>query len=216
VETGIEMLGRALFSAQLWYITAIILIVTSQVIRLQQTDPAAWIFWDYAGRLGGLAVLAISPGLRKLAFAREPLRVSVLEAAIWILFIVLVDHYFCGWLRRTLNAALPATVLGLYPQAHGWLHTFDDVAGIGLVAYSEEVIFRRCALRILRPYFGEGGLMITMSSLLFGVYHWWTGIGNIAEAVLIGALLMFFYRRSMALWPVVLAHYLTDIIDFAF
>jgi hypothetical protein len=46
-------------------------------------------------------------------------------------------------------------------------------------------------------------------------YHWWTGIGNIIEAVLIGVLLMLFYRRSAALWPVVLGHYLTDIVDFA-
>src|ERR1700756_2236930 len=37
-----------------------------------------------------------------------------------------------------------------------------------------------------------------------------TGIGNIVEAVLIGVLLTLFYRRSVALWPVVLAHYLTD------
>jgi hypothetical protein len=49
---------------------------------------------------------------------------------------------------------------------------------------------------------------------LFGAYHWWTGIGNIVEAVLIGVLLMLFYRRSGALWPVVLARYLTDIVDF--
>jgi membrane protease YdiL (CAAX protease family) len=53
------------------------------------------------------------------------------------------------------------------------------------------------------------------TSLLFGAYHWWTGIGNIIEAVLVGVLLMLFYRRSAALWPVVLAHYLTDIVDFA-
>jgi uncharacterized protein len=160
--------------------------------------------------------LAISPSLRKLTFTRERLRISVLEVAIWILFIVLADQYFCGWLRRTLNAALPATIVGLYPQSHGWLHIFDSIVGIGLVAYSEEIIFRHCALSILRPYFGEGGIMITMTSLLFGMYHWWTGIGNIAEAVLIGALLMLFYRKSMALWPVVLAHYLTDVVDFAF
>jgi hypothetical protein len=42
-----------------------------------------------------------------------------------------------------------------------------------------------------------------------------TGIGNIIEAVLIGILLMLFYRRSAALWPVVLGHYVTDIVDFA-
>ncbi len=33
-------------------------------------------------------------------------------------------------------------------------------------------------------------------------------------AVLIGVLLTLFYRRSAALWPVVLGHCLTDIVDF--
>ena len=37
----------------------------------------------------------------------------------------------------------------------------------------------------------------------------------LVEAVLIGILLMLFYRRSAALWPVVLGHYLTDVVDFA-
>jgi hypothetical protein len=32
--------------------------------------------------------------------------------------------------------------------------------------------------------------------------------------VLRGVLLVLFYRRSAALWPVVLAHYLTDMVDF--
>jgi hypothetical protein len=33
------------------------------------------------------------------------------EAASWIIGIVLFDHYVCGWIRRTLNTALSATVL---------------------------------------------------------------------------------------------------------
>ena len=55
-----------------------------------------------------------------------------------------------------------------------------------------------------------------VTSALFGAYYWWTGIGSIVEAVLIGILLMLFYLRAAALWPVVIAHYLTDIVDFAF
>src|SRR5262249_26604616 len=61
-------------------------------------------------------------------------------------------------------------------------------------------------------YLNNGYALLVVTSLLFGAYHWWTGIGNIVEAVLIGVLLMLFYRRSAALWPVV--HYLTDIVDF--
>jgi CAAX protease family protein len=127
---------------------------------------------------------------------------------------VLVDHYVCGWIRRTLNTALPATVLGSYPETHGWLHIVDVVFGLALVAYSEEIVFRRSARHLFQIYLNDGYALVVVTSILFGAYHWWTGIGNIVEAILIGVLLMLFYRRSAALWPVVLGHYLTDIVDF--
>jgi uncharacterized protein len=95
------------------------------------------------------------------------------------------------------------------------LHVLDIVLGIALVAYSEEVVFRRCARSLFQKYFSDGLTLVLVTSVLFGSYHWWTGVGNITEAMLIGILLMLFYQRSMALWPVVLAHYLTDVIDFA-
>jgi len=76
-------------------------------------------------------------------------------------------------------------------------------------------VFRRCARYLFEIYLNDGYAMVVVTSILFGAYHWWTGIGNIIEAVLIGILLMLFYRRSATLWPVVLGHYLTDIADFA-
>ena len=85
---------------------------------------------------------------------------------------------------------------------------------MALVAYSEELVFRRCA-QILFQRYARPWVTVLGTSVLFGAYHWWTGVGNIAEAVLIGALLMLFYQRSVALWPVVFAHYLTDVVDFA-
>jgi len=44
-------------AAPLWFFAALVPMVASQIVRLRQSDPAAWIFWDYAGRLGALAVL---------------------------------------------------------------------------------------------------------------------------------------------------------------
>jgi membrane protease YdiL (CAAX protease family) len=201
--------------APVWFVAALVPMVVSQIVRLEQSDAATWIFWDYAGRLGTLAVLGAIPSARTIAFRAKRLRMSRWEAALWVVGIVLVDHYLCGWIRRTINTALPATVLGSYPQAHGWLHIVDAVFGLALVAYSEEIVFRRCARHLFQIYLNDGYAMVVVTSILFGAYHWWTGIGNIVEAVLIGVLLMLFYRRSAALWPVVLAHYLTDVVDFA-
>ena len=106
-------------------------------------------------------------------------------------------------------------MLGAYPASHGWLKIVDDVFGLALVAYSEEMVFRRCARHLFETYLGDGYALVAVTSLLFGAYHWWTGIGNIVEAIIIGILLMLFYRRSAALLPAVFAHYLTDIVDFA-
>jgi membrane protease YdiL (CAAX protease family) len=95
------------------------------------------------------------------------------------------------------------------------LYFIDAVFGLVLVAYSEEIVFRRCARNAFQTYLSDGSALIVVTSILFAAYHWWTGIGNIVEAALIGILLMLFYSRSCALWPVVLGHYLTDVVDFA-
>src|SRR5262249_4299444 len=141
--------------------------------------------------------------------------ISLWEAGLWMTSIVLIDHYLCGWIRRTVNAALPATVLGAYPESSGWLHVFDSAFGLALVAYSEEIVFRRCARDLFCIYLNDGFVLLIVTSILFGAYHWWTGLGNILAALLVGALLRVFYRPAGSLWPAVAAHYLTDVVDFA-
>ncbi len=137
------------------------------------------------------------------------------QIPLWVAGIVLADHYLGGWIRTTINSLLLSTVLGRYPQPTGWLYWVDTVFGIALVGYSEEVVFRRCARDVFQAYPGDGLAMVLVTSLLFGAYHWWTGVGNVLEAVMMGVLFMLFLQRSNALWPVVLSHYLTDIVDFA-
>jgi CAAX protease family protein len=199
--------------APIWFAGALVPMVASQVLRLHQPDPSAWLFWDYAGRLGGLAVLAVTAPA--IAFGREKLRMSYWHVTLWIAAIVLTDHYLAGWIRTTINGVLPGTVLGAYPQPSGFLYWVDTVFGIALVAYSEEIVFRRCARHLLKEYLGDGHVLIVASSLLFAAYHWWTGVGNMIEAAIMGVVFMLFLKRSGALWPVVLSHYLTDIVEFA-
>ena len=199
--------------APIWFVAVLIPMVASQVLRLRQHDPGGWLLWDYAGRLAGLAVLAALAW--PVAFRREKLRMPWMQVPLWVLGIVLADHYIGGWIRTTGNDLFPSTVLGRYPQPSGWLRWFDTLFGIGLVAYSEEVVFRRCARHVFKPYLGDGMLLVFCTSLLFGAYHWWTGAGNILEATVMGVPFMLFYQRSGSLWPVVLSHYLTDIADFA-
>jgi membrane protease YdiL (CAAX protease family) len=199
--------------APTWFVAALVPMVASQMLRLYQHDPSGWIFWDYAGRLSGLAVLATAAPT--IAFRREQLRMAWWQILLWVAGIVLADHYLGGWIRTTINGLLPSTVLGRYPQPTGWLYWFDTVFGIALVGYSEEVVFRRCARDVFQAYLGDGFAMVLVTSLLFGAYHWWTGLGNVLEAAMMGVLFMLFLQKSNALWPVVLSHYLTDVVDFA-
>jgi membrane protease YdiL (CAAX protease family) len=106
-------------------------------------------------------------------------------------------------------------VLGVYPQPTGWLYLIDLVFGLALVAASEEIIFRQCARYALQPFLSSSAVGILGTSLVFGFYHWWVGLGNILLATILGILLAIMLRRSVALWPVALAHYLVDLIAFA-
>ena len=189
--------------------------IASQVVRLQQTDPAAWIASDYAGRVGALAVLAIIPAARAVAFQKFRLAISWWEVVGWTLAVVLADRFLDGLILKAFGPLLANTRIATYPVTTGWLHVVDIVFGLALVAVSEEVLFRRCARHVLQPYLGNGVAMVVASALLFGAYHWWTGIGNIISVTLIGVILMVFYMRSKALWPVIAAHYVTNVIAFA-
>ena len=201
--------------APAWFIAALLPMVASQLVRLQQTEPAAWIACDYAGRIGALAVLAIIPAARAIAFQKSRLAISWWEVAAWILATVFVDRLLDGVISKAFGPALANTRIATYPVTTGWLYVIDIAFGLALVAISEEILFRRCARCVLQPYLGSGVAMIAASALLFGAYHWWTGIGNIISVTLIGVMLMVFYMRSKALWPVVTAHYVTNIVAFA-
>lgn len=198
-----------------WFVAVLIPMIASQIVRLHQHDAGSWIFWDYAGRLGGLAVLAVIPSARAVAFQWGKRRMSLWKIALWIVGIALFGVYLGRWMSSIVNAAFPATVLGVYFRPSGWLYFVDLVFGMALVAGSEEIVFRRCARHAFQPYLGNGYASVVATSLLFGCYHWWAGLGNIVETTMIGLLLMLFLQRSVALWPVALAHYLIDVIDFA-
>src|SRR5215467_14090991 len=98
--------------APAWFVAALIPMVASQVVRLHQHDPATWIFWDYAGRISALAILAATPSARGVAFPLEKLRMGLWQVVAWIVGIVIADHFLGSWVRRTINTALPTSVLG--------------------------------------------------------------------------------------------------------
>jgi hypothetical protein len=196
-----------------WLGAVLAVMVASQIIRMHQPDAGSWIFWDYAGRVGGLMMLAVLPTTRVVAFRLDRRQMALWQIAVWIAGIC-VALRLSQWLGYFINKTFPATIFGVYPRTDGWLHFFDLAFGLALVAVSEEIIFRRCTRHVLQPLLGDGYVAVIAASLVFGCYHWWAGLGNVVLAVIIGTLLMLMFRQSVALWPVVLAHYFADFITF--
>lgn len=196
-----------------WFALALVPLVASQLMRLHQHTAAGWLVWDYAGRIVALAILAAIPATRAIAYRKEKRRLSLLRIGVWMAGLVLLDR-LTQWPQRLINATFPASIIGTYPYPTGWLNVFDLIFGLALVAASEEIIFRRLLRNASQSYLGDGAFAILITSLIFGAYHWWSGIGNVLLATTIGILFMVMYRRSGALWPVMLAHYLVDLIAF--
>jgi hypothetical protein len=189
--------------------------VISQIIRLDQYSPLAWLFWDYAGRIGALFVLLAFPQARAIAFQRQPLRTSWWETILWVVGMALLSLTVTHWISEDINAWMPGTALGGYPKVQGELWLFDMTVGVALVGFHEEILFRRCARAVFRPWVGDGARMVILTAFLFAAYHWWTGLGNIASVFVFGIYAMLFLRRTGAIWPLVLGHFLTDAIAFS-
>lgn len=188
--------------------------IASQLLRLSTASTPLWLAADYAGRLGALAVLAAIPAARAVAFAREPLKIGLPEMTLWVVGLVAFHRVAGLALDDYVRATFPDLALGGYPVAQGWLRAVDLLIGLPLVAFVEEVLFRRCARAVLAPWLGDGVAMVLATALLFAAYHWWSGLGNITAAFLFGVAAMLFYRRAGMLAPVVLAHFLCDLANF--
>src|ERR1700726_2025993 len=83
----------------LWLLVALLPMVASQLIRLHQTSAPGWVICDYSGRLATLATLLFIPATRKIAFWRQPLRISFWEIGLWSLALLFVNFYVGAWVR---------------------------------------------------------------------------------------------------------------------
>jgi hypothetical protein len=198
-----------------WFLAAVAPMLVSQAVRLCQTDALSWIAWDYAGRIIALAVLAAIPGARRVAFRSERVGIAWWEVLLWVVALLAFDRIVDHAISNSLTAMFPGTRIGQYPSFHEWLFIIDIAFGLALVAYSEEVIFRRCGRAVVADLVGDNSTMVIVTAVMFASYHWWTGIGNMTAAMVFGTLAMLLYRRAGMLLPVVLSHYLCDVLNFS-
>lgn len=208
VEAGpASQMRRGLFVA---FFAILALSVPFQFWRLNQADAAAWLSIDYLMRTAVLIALAAARPTRHIAFKTRPIQIEKTELVAWFLGVAVLAA-ICGHepLWRTAEASVPDIRLDFPPRTTGILHFIDLTFGLMLVAIHEEIFFRRVARIVFRPL-GDGIGMVAASSMIFGLFHWWTGLPNMLLATAAGVFLMLLYRRAGALWPAVLAHYLID------
>jgi len=118
--------------------------------------------------------------------------------------------------RLPLKELIPGTELFVYPKVDfGTVYRLDVTFGLALVAISEELIFRILAIRVIRAFTDSQIWLIVVSSVVFGVIHWSSGVPDIIYDTLSGGLLMMLYLRSGTVLGPVAAHYLIDLWYFA-
>lgn len=205
---GAESKSSAPPGAVFSFFAILAVMVLIQFWRLAQTDPESWLAIDYLLRVSAFLLLAAIPAARICVFRRVRCRIGKGELALWLLAAIGMTLLFVP-VGDFLTGLLPDIRLGGYPRPDGVARFIDLTFGLALAATHEEVFFRRFA-RIAFRRLGDGAPMVIVTSVIFGLFHWWTGLPNMILTVIFGGFFMLFYRRARALWPVALAHYLVD------
>ncbi len=116
---------------------------------------------------------------------------------------------------RLLLDLLPETRLGSIPFIPpGWMEAMDLSAGLALVAISEELVFRGVLQARLSAYFQSKPIGLLSTAILFGLVHWSNGLGSVLQTALVGFAFGLCVMRGRSLLPVILAHYVADLLVF--
>jgi membrane protease YdiL (CAAX protease family) len=94
------------------------------------------------------------------------------------------------------------------------LYWLDLSVGLFAVALSEELIFRKFALRWLEAAGRTPLQIIVISAVVFALIHWGSGPGRLLYAFVAGIFYMTAYYHLRRLWPTVLAHWIENFLSF--
>ena len=179
-------------------------------------DPVWWLLQDYGCRLVILGCLVFQ--IRRHRWAAAIMRV---QAAPWPTLVLWTVSATAGALvlipgpGSLLLTFLPETRLGSVPEIPGnGLHLLDLTAGLALVSLTEELVFRGALQVRLALFFRSEVAGVIAASVLFGLIHWSNGVGSVIQTTLVGLWFGLCVRRSRSLIPVIVAHYVADMLVF--
>src|SRR3989338_2073304 len=177
----------------------------------------SWLLIDYSVRISALSIILYLVK-RKISFSSEFVLVKieikplVIWAAVSSIIGIAVDQI--GW--RYLERILPETQIMSFPKIKNpFVKGFDLTAGMLLVSITEELIFRGYYFSVLRSYTKNPFIIISISSLMFGLIHWSLGLHGIIVAAIWGILPMIAMWKTGSVFPAIIAHYVTDFVGFS-
>jgi membrane protease YdiL (CAAX protease family) len=197
-----------------WLLFAYCPFFLNDFLFIRASDWKEYLAVDYGARLLVIAIVFASPTLRPLAFLRERLAIKISSALLLVIACIALERLSVVYLERPLARLFPGTIMSGFPALPPAIRNLDLALGMLLVAFSEELLCRRCAKFVLRRYLRSDLQVIAVSAMLFGAMHWSNGIGSVISITLIGAFLMRVYLDTGTVVPVIVAHYIIDVIAF--
>ncbi len=230
------MVGVVLFIANdvVWIAIAYRVNLWIADIAFRITLIVCLILWIRFARVPGTYVAV------RLFLVRESTRrnrKSTRRILFWIIGAVLYGVAVDQTVWPYLYYRFPESHRFVYPELNGVVRIIDLTFGAGLVALTEELVFRSLALAVclsfrrkiilrrrLTAKSNESTMMVNhlilagfvfAGSIIFGVAHWGVGLHAVVSTSIWGLVPMIALIHTKSLWPAVIAHYITNVVAFA-
>lgn len=201
----------------IWFILLISPFFLNDLAYIFINDYRLWLAVDYLTKIIPLIILIYLLRSGKFDFADLGLKMpGLLQLVFWTILTTILaiamDQF--GW--RFFEKILPDTKLSDYPEIPVyWLRQFDLYFGLLFVGIMEEVVFRGFAYTVLRKYLKSTVLIISVSSLIFGLIHWSIGLHAIVNTAFIGFFFMTAMWRTGSVIPLITAHFISNYVSFS-
>lgn len=176
-----------------------------------------WLFFDYFFKILALSIALYFVFIKKISFEDLGFKTIAIKPMLaWSVVLsvsgILIDQY----LFELISSNLPSWKLFAFPAIDSDLVLkFDLVFGLALTAVSEEVVFRGVVLILLARFFASSTKLVIFSCVVFGLAHWGLGVALIINAMIWGILPAISVLKTRSIYPAIVAHYLTNLVDFA-
>lgn len=193
----------------------VLLYILNDFLFLLDTHYATWLIIDYSIRI--FTIVAIF-----FLYKEYVLNISMLYL-----------HRYS--LRKTLSYGLSFSIIGIllfriiethftfvnfyqgieFPEiTNPFWNVFDLSIGLLLVAFSEELLLHAYFYTLFKNRFNDRTLIL-LSALLFAAIHWSNDLSNIIGVFIWGMIAMKILIKTQSIWPLILAHFLTDFVLYA-